>query len=886
MTRPRTRHRVPRPPLAVALALVSAIVGVRPLVATARAKPGTKQVDAEHITRTAPTIDGRLDDAAWRHAEWISDFLDRDPIEGASPSESTKVAIMFDGNALYIGARMYASDPSKIISGVTRRDQASNTERLIVWLDTYLDRRTAYGFGVTAAGTRLDFYQPSDVAYDRDYSYNPVWKAAARIDSLGWTAEMRIPFSQLRFSAKPDQVWGININRYIPNRNEDIYWIVVPKEATGWSSWFGNLDGITGIQPTHRIELLPYATSDATVRGSPDPANPFESATSAHARVGGDLSMGLGPSLTLAATVNPDFGQVDADPAVVNLSAYEVFFPERRPFFTEGSQLLHGGGPDYFYSRRIGGPPHGSAEGDYVDTPKNTTILGAGKVTGRLGSGLSVGALGAVTARATARTFTFPDSFGTTVVEPPTGYGVVRLQQEFGASASTAGFTLTGVERDFGAGSPLADVLDRSAITGGGDWSLRFKDGEYRVDGYAGFSHVAGDSLAIAGLQTSSARYFQRPDAGYVTLDSTRTRLNGYTAALGVSRNAGRHWLWGVSGSLETPGFELNDIGRLHHADDISTGASLRYRETTSGSLFRNYELNTHIGSDWNFGGVRRGLGGGVNWGATFTNYMSWSANFGWSARGQSDVATRGGPLMGTGAGWSVHTGLASSYSAPYQVGGDVSYGWNEVGGWSYGVSLRLGAQPGGRWTLSFQPRYSRWRDTRQYVTTLDGGPARTFFERYVFATVDRSELAAQIRLNYTFTPDLSVEVYAEPFTSSGLYSGFGELPRPGARGLRAYGSDSTTIAKQSDGSRVVTDGGDQFTLDNQDFTVGSFRSNVVLRWQWRPGSTLFVVWQQNRSSSDSTGGSVTPAQLADAITATGDNFFALKINYWLPVGS
>ncbi|HKI96024.1 MAG TPA: DUF5916 domain-containing protein [Gemmatimonadales bacterium] len=882
---PRRRARSLSSMLLVLLAAIAAPLAARGRP-TGRLKPGTKQIQARRIKGKPPVIDGRLNDPAWKQAEWISDFLDRDPIEGAVPSESTKVAFMFDGNALYVGARMYSKNPKDIVRGVTQRDQASNTERLIIWLDTYLDRRTAYSFGVTAAGTRLDFYQPSDAAYRRDYSYNPVWQAAAHVDSLGWTAEMRIPFSQLRFNDHPRQVWGININRYIPNRNEDIYWIVVPKDATGWSSWFGNLEGINGIKPTRRIELLPYVTADGMVRGAPDPNDPFHGKTTGHLRTGGNLKMGLGPSLTLAATVNPDFGQVNADPAVVNLSAYEVFFPEQRPFFTAGSQLLTGDGPSYFYSRRIGGPPHLTPSADYVDAPKNATILGAAKVTGRLASGLSLGALGAVTGRATARTFTAPDSFGTEVVEPPTGYGVVRLQQEFGASASTAGITLTGVERSLTAGSALADYLDRTAVTGGGDWALRFDDGEYQLNGYAGFSHVAGDSLAIARLQTSSARYYQRPDAHYVTLDSSRTQLDGYTAALGFSRNAGHHWLWGVSGSVETPGFELNDLGRLHTADDISTGVSVHYRENTPGSVFRNYQISTHVGSNWNFGGVHRGLNGGVGVGATFLNYLNWSVNFGWSARGQSDGATRGGPLMGTGAGWSASTHVSSSWSAPYQVGGNLAYSRNELGGWSYGVSANFGAQPGGRWTLSIDPRYSRWRDTRQYVTTLDGGPAATYGERYIFATVDRSELAAQFRLTYTFTPDLSIQAYAEPFTSSGAYSDYGQLSAPRQRTLLRYGTSGTTITKQADGSRTVTDGASAFTLGNNDFTVGSFRSNFVLRWQYRPGSTLYVVWQQNRSTSSSTGQPVTPSNLVDALTATGDNFFAVKLNYWLPVGT
>ncbi|MGH7607289.1 MAG: DUF5916 domain-containing protein, partial [Gemmatimonadales bacterium] len=397
---------------------------------------------------------------------------------------------------------------------------------LWVSFDTYRDRRTAYSFGVTASGVRMDWYHPTDNEYDLDPSFDPVWKAKAVIDSVGWTAEMRIPFSQLRFTDRPVQVWGFNADHWNPATSEDVFWIPVPTNRTGWSSWMGELVGIEGIEPSRRLEIVPYGASDARYTSVSGAGDPFNDGANLALRAGADLKMGLGPNLTLDATVNPDFGQVEADPAVVNLSAFEVFFDERRPFFTEGAQLLRGNGPNYFYSRRIGANPACAAGGDYVACPQNATILGAAKVTGRLATGMSVGGLAALTARERARTYDVAsDSFARVEVAPPAGYGVARLQQEFGASKSVVGLTLTTVQRDL---SPLlAPRFVRRAYTGGVDGVLRWDRGAYVLRGAAGFSHIRGDRRAISRVQVSPVHYFQRPDAGYVEFDSTRTTLSG-----------------------------------------------------------------------------------------------------------------------------------------------------------------------------------------------------------------------------------------------------------------------------------------------------------------------------------------------------------------------
>ncbi|MDQ3555956.1 MAG: carbohydrate binding family 9 domain-containing protein [Gemmatimonadota bacterium] len=874
--------------LLAGLALLPA--GVWAQDSTRVAAPSRLGVQAVRIDGRPPAVDGRLDEEVWQRAPAATGFVQRQPNEGAPATERTEVRFLFDEGALYVGARMRSSDPAAIQAPVSRRDQGSQAERLLVSLDTYLDRRTAYTFGITASGVRLDWYHPGDSETSTDASWDPVWEARAQIDSLGWTAEMRIPFSQLRFNRLAVQRWGLNVKRVTPSRNEEAYWVLVPQQETGWASRFGELAGIEGIRPTRRVELMPYVASGATFTSDPERGNPFAAGQSYTARVGGDVKMGLGPNLTLEGTVNPDFGQVELDPAEVNLSAFETFFPERRPFFREGGQLLRGNGPSYFYSRRIGAPPRAAVGADYVDYPRTSTILGAAKLTGRLASGTSVGALGALTDREYARTFDEESgTFGRVRVAPVTGYGVFRAQQELGPSGSTAGVSLTAVERDLASGDPLASLLNRRAYAGGGDWNLRFRDGEYVLGGYVGFSHVEGDSSAILHAQRSSLRYFQRADADHLTLDPSRTSLSGYNGSLVLSRVSGRHWLWDASIAASSPGRDINDAGAMGRTDWIFTGGGLRYRETRPGALFRNYEVGVSSENQHNFGGTRTFSALRTDSRVTWKNF--WGTSFtGWiDLRSQSDVLTRGGPLMGTPQAWVTIAEVFNNPASRTRWRARVYYGESEQGEQTYRISGGYSIRPSPQWQLSVDPNYVRFGLPRQYIGQREGGAAETFGRRYIFSFIDRTELRLPLRLNYTFTPDLSLETYVEPFAASGRFYDFGELPAARSFDLRRYGTDGTTIAEVQDsatGRRFyrVADGSADFTLPFRDFNVRSFRSNAVLRWEWRPGSTLFLVWQQDRFAEEAQGRAVGLADLAGTLGAAGNNFLALKMTYWLPL--
>lgn len=843
-----------------------------------------QQIVAQRIAER-PRLDGRLDDAVWQSASFHSDFVQRQPLEGAPATQRTEVALVYDDEALYVGARLHSSDPASIRATMTRHDQWGDAERFILSLDTYRDRRTAYSFGVTAAGVRFDYYHASDQQGRYDLSYDPVWEVRTRQTAEGWVAEMRIPFSQLRFTDLPEQIWGINLNRWVPSGNEDAYWVLIPQDETGWASRFGTLTGISQIRPARRLEVLPYVASNATFHEEVAAANPFGETTEMTQRFGGDVKMGLSSNLTLEATINPDFGQVEADPAVVNLSVFEDFFSERRPFFTEGNDLLRGGGATYFYSRRIGASPHGFPEGDFIDRPANTTILGATKLTGRLPSGLSVGVLGAVTEREFARTFSAdPERFGRAEVEPLAGWGVVRLQQEFGPSASTVGVSLTGVQRDLEEAHSLGSRLTRQAYAGGLDWNIRFRDGQYVLSGSTGFSHVMGSEEAITRLQRSSARYFQRPDADHVSLDSSRTSLSGYRGSLDFARRAGRHWLWSVGASASSPGFEINDLGRLNSTDNLSADARITYRDNQPSTWYQRYSLTLFSFGNWTFDGERGWTEVALNTSVTWKNFWESWTHVHYRPRSLNTTLTRGGPLMREGRDGHLSFELSNNPAARFNWEVELDRIWDEVGSGAWDVEVELAYRPQDRWQFSIEPSYRRSTNRHQYVATLDGGPAATFGQRYVFGTIERSTLATELRLTYAVTPQLSLELYAEPFAASGRYSRFGELPAPRSLRIQPYGTAGSTITEQADGSLVVTEADDTFTLANRDFNILSMRSNFVLRWEWRPGSTLFFVWQQDRSDRDATGRFVQAHDLFESLTAPGDTFLALKATYWLPV--
>lgn len=834
-------------------------------------------------------VDAVLDEEVWQRAVWTSDFLQREPIEGAEPTVRTEVAFAYDETNLYVAGRMYDPDPSRIRANLARRDDSGESDRLKISIDSYENRQTYYTFTVTAAGGRVDYFGNNDRDFDRDHSYDPIWVADARITEEGWIAEMAIPFSQIRFNQADSLSFGININRFRPADFEDLFWVPVPKDESGFTSWFGDLEGIEGVETRRPVEFLPYVASSLAMTSDElvNPDDPFTEESALTGRIGADVKMGIGSGLTLDATFNPDFGQVEADPAEVNLSAFPTFFREQRPFFVENADLLEAN--DLFFSRRIGAAPHGSPGGSFADIPENTTILGAAKLTGRTAGGLSIGALGAVTGEESATTFDAEtETFGETRVEPLTGWLVLRGQQEFGTANNTAGLAFTGVRRDLSDGDPLASRLNQEAYAGGADLALQFDDGLSNLQAIIQGSHISGTPEAIGRVQRFSSHYFQRPDAGHVEFDPTRTSLTGYRAFLGFDTSDGEHWELESQVLATSPEFDINDAGALSRADRIEAGIDVGYTENTVGT-FRSWNLAAEAEAAWNYDGDRLRTELEARWGFTLLNFWAVNGEIDVRPGALSDTGTRGGPLMGT----PTEVGGVLSLRSPFQnrLQGDMFLYLedDDIGGSAVQIGGGLAYRPGGAWQFSLRPSYARSVNTRQFVTSLDGGRTATFGRRYVFGRIDRHTLSTEVRVNYAFTPDLSLEGYFEPFAATGSYSAFGELAEPATTDLRLYGSGGTSISESTGDSPhtiTVQDGADEFTFTRPDFRAVSFRSNLVMRWEWLPGSTLFLVWQLDRggfgfeTGPDAAG----PGDLLDTVGEPGRNFFAVKATYWLPI--
>jgi hypothetical protein len=843
-----------------------------------------KQATATRVPNGSIRVDGRLDDEAWQKASPITDFIQKEPVEGAPPTDAMDVRLAFDDDVLYVGARMQSKD-GRIQAPLGRRDNVDQAEHILVSFDTFLDRRTAVVFGVTAAGVRIDRYHPSDQEDSFDSGFDPVWRAETSVSGDQWSAELWIPFSQLRFNPRSELTWGLNLSRFRPTLDEADYWIMIPRTVRAWSSYFGDVSGLDGVVPPRRIEALPYLAGGATVDGDRDRANPFDDGKNLEGRVGADIKMGLGPNLTLETALNPDFGQVEADPAEVNLTAFETRFPEKRPFFLEGAQLFNIGHPNFYYSRRIGARPIGPAAGDYVEYPNQNTIIAAAKLTGRLQSKTSLGFIGAVTDDEEARIATAGLADRRTVQVSPHAYHFVgRMLQEFGPSASTAGLIVNYVHRDLEEGAALADLYTRDAIAVGGNTLLRFNGGQYEFRAAGGGSFLSGSEKAVERWQRSSSHYAQRPDRDYSPLDPTRTSMAGWSVQMNFDKTGGRHWLWGANTKIDSEDFEVNDFAQLNGADGWLSNANIRYRETQPGKLLRNYYVQLDANTDTTLRGLMQSgrVRGTVN--VTWLNYWTSSINVSRELPTTSVSLTRGGPLMGRGPGWNTTLNVGNRASSRTRISGSLYFQSNDDGASTGRLSSTFSMRPGPRWQFSVSPFYERLTEPQQYISTLPGGRAETYDSRYVFAFIDRSTMSMEYRLGLTLKPDVNLDVYAEPFAASGHYYDYGELLAPGSRQRLTYGTAGTTLILNPDGSQVANAGGSAITLRNRDFNTLSFRSNVVLRWEWRTGSTIYVVWQQDRAGTEILGSRVSVGDAFRSVTAPGPNIFLIKTSFWLPV--
>ncbi|MBM4187595.1 MAG: carbohydrate binding family 9 domain-containing protein [Gemmatimonadetes bacterium] len=842
---------------------------------------------AVRVAGPAPKMDGRLDDPAWATAAPFGAFVQRDPDEGRPGTEPTEVRVLFTDDALWIGVRSFDSKAAEIAAVLARRDEWSPSDEVSVMIDSYHDRRTAFAFTVNAAGVKRDAYLYDDT--NRDESWDAVWEAKATTDSAGWSAEFRIPLSQLRFPAAPSHTFGFNVSRRLNRLNETQFWRLVPKQASGYVSRFGDLTSLDGLRPPRRLEVLPYSAALASYTPS-QAGNPFATGSRTLANLGGDLKVGLGSALTLTATANPDFGQVEADPAVVNLTAFESFFSERRPFFTEGLDLFRfriadgdGDGSEevLFYSRRIGRAPQGRADprNGFAESIDRTTILAAGKLTGKTRTGWSVGALAALTDRERARVIDGAGQPHLDVVEPRTAYGVFRLERELRRGQTVIGAFGTVVDRDLPAN---LQWLHRNAYTAGLNWSHRFANDGYQLSGRVVASRVEGTTAAILATQLAPARYFQRPDADHTELDSTRTALGGYALGFNGGRTAG-NLRWNLNFTARSPGFEANDAGFMRETDNIGQSVWINRRWLNPGRVFRRFNLNLNQWSSHTFGGERRNLGGNINANYTLLNYLSGWVGINRHLGGISPTALRGGPAFIRPGGVNGWFGLQTDDRKSVRGGTNFwAFAEDESENWGFGFGTWLSWRPTTSVDLTVNPTIYYNRDVWQYLDTRSVAGR----DEYLFGAIRQTTTAMTLRSNITVSPTLSLQLYAQPFISSGRYDGFRRVKAPRApRFADRFDEFGDRASRDPDGNVVIDldgTGGPAITLGNPDFTVLSLRSNFVLRWEYLLGSTLFLVWQHGRGGFDPDGRFRLGDRLGDLFRSPSSNVLLVKLNYWV----
>jgi uncharacterized protein DUF5916 len=863
-------------------------------------------VAAAHTAGTsAPSLDGRLDDPAWALGPPITDLIQQDPNEGAPVSERVEVRIVYDGDALYVSARLFDSEPRAIVSRLTRRDAATHSDEFRLLLDSYHDHRTAFQFAVNPAGVKTDVLIGGDGDYEDD-SWDPVWKAATAVDSLGWTVEMRIPFSQLRFSRAPEQVWGVRLVRWIQRKNELAMFPFVAKTDKGVASRFAHLEGIANVAAPHRLEVVPYTVSRGSFERPTAARDPFNDGSRYSGGAGADVKYGVSSSLTLDATVNPDFGQVEVDPAYVNLTEFEQELQERRPFFIEGAEMFkfggNGGGlvkfsdpPQFFYSRRVGGPPHGDADGDYVDRPENTTILAAAKLTGRRASGWSVGLLDALTGREWATVVdTTTGLHQANEVEPLTNYFAGRVKRELRGGNTTLGIIGSAVHRDLRV--PALDELRTAAYDGGIDLFHRWGGNAYTLAASFGGSYLLGDPAAIQRAQRNSNRYYRRPDAQSFRYDPTRTSLSGTIGDVYLNKIAGR-WNWSVGAGFASPGFEVNDFGFQKRVDRRSAGIGLRRRWTKPGRVLRQGIASLSYAPTWNYDGDPIQRKASAYLFGQFRNYWSAAVNASYGARVLDDRLTRGGPLAAKPAGWSgsVELNTDSRNAVTGYLYGD--YARTGADGWSASVLSQVTFRPSTAVALSVGPYYVAGRDVAQYVSQVaDPTAAATLGARYVFAELVRHEVNVTLRVDATFSPALSFQLYTQPFRFAGDYRGFKELRARKTFLFDTYGRDNGSTIRDTllvSGSETVPgytvdpDGSGPaapFTFTDPDLGTRSLKINAVLRWEYRTGSTIYLAWTQSRSGSFPADGRVDVSRdlMHDLLRDRPTNVLLMKVSYWL----
>ena len=835
-------------------------------------------------------VDGELSERVWK-GPGVSRFVQHNPADGAVPTEKTEFWVAYDDKALYVAARLFDQEPSKIVARLSRRDEVKESDSITLSLDPYRDGRTGYQFTLSPAGSIYD-----GVLYNDSYSdetWDGVWEGKARVDGQGWTVEYRIPFGQLRFRPGVDAPWGINVKRVIQRKNEEDYLAWVPKEEKGFVSHFALLEGIGALpSPTH-LDIVPYVVGQGTFQ-SQESGNPLDDSSRLYGNMGVDVKWGVKSNLTLDLTLNPDFGQVEVDPAELNLSAYETYYQEKRPFFIEGTGIFdfgRGGAtsytninwsePEFFYSRRIGRSPQGNAEGEWSKSPDRTTILGAAKVTGKVGDGWNVGVLNAITSRENADVI-LGNHRSERVVEPLTDYSLFRLQKDLKDGRYGVGFLGTAVIRQKEE-SLKGQLPDNSFALGFDGWSFLDQDRNWVFNGWFGASRVSGDPEAILRLKTASTHYFQRPDADHIELEPNSGSLSGWAGRFRLNKQKG-NVLFNAAVGFISPGFDTNDVGYQSKSDLINLHVMSGYQWIQPNRYFRSGSLLAIYFRNSDFGGTKNQDGLYLSCDIEFLNYWEVQVSSFLSREGVSNTFTRGGPQAVTPASSSLDVNVESDNRKPVVFSVYSGYQWDDADGWDGNVGLEMEWKVKSNLTLSFEPSYQKGKIDAQWVGKVaDPTMVATYGNRYLFASLDRQIVSGTVKMNWTFSPVLSLQLYLQPYIAVGGYEGFKELRQAKSYDFNVFGQNGSTLAEEGNSYRVDPDGAgphSAFTFRNPDFNMKSLRGTVVLRWEYRPGSSLYFVWTQDRADYSNPGQMRLGRDLGDLFTAEGSNIFLVKATY------
>lgn len=850
----------------------------------------SRTYETKRINGEIPVIDGLLLEKFWSEANWDDNFIQSEPYDSAAPMFQTTFAILYDDDNLYVAIRSYDDDPSKIERRLSRRDDMDG-DLVFFSVDSYYDKATAFEFGVNAAGTKVDMHVANDS--DDDVTWDPVWYVKTSVDSLGWVAEMRVPYTQIRFPDVPEHTWGIQVSRWNFRAGEFSMWNFISRASGVWVSGFGKMTGIRNIKPKKEVELMPYAMIKVDSYEKEE-GNPYAPGLEFGWMAGLDGKIALTNDITLNLTVNPDFGQVEADPSEVNLTAFETFFEEKRPFFIEGSNIFdypigRGGGDmsrdNLFYSRRVGRYPHytpSTADSQYVDMPEATRILGAMKLSGKTRKGWSIGVMESLTNAEKAKITREGDEEKITV-EPMTNYINTRFQKDFNQGITSVGGIFTAVNRFIN--DSTLEFLPASAYTAGFDYLRYFRDRSMSLSFKEVISYVNGSEESITDLQSSPQHYYQRPDATHLEVDSTLTSIFGHGGTLNFAKFGGNRWHYGGWVTYRSPGLELNDIGYLREVDNIQQVLWLEYQIVDPFSIFNKFWAGASQYLVWDFSGRMLKKGIELNTGMQFKNYWQFSASLDRDIMTINRAELRGGPALRFGGDWNANFSANTDDRKKliFGIGGFLN--WGDVAQSRFrNLSAEVVWKPLNSLSLSLEPDYMVGYRTAQYVETT----AFNDDPRYIVSRIDQNSLVFNIRINFSITPDMTIQYWGQPFFFAGDYSEFRRVTDPAAEEywmqFHTFSDDEISFNEEEDRYTVDEnrDGMTDYYIGDPDFKVFEFRSNLVYRWEYIPGSTLYVVWSQGRAGFESQGLLNFSDDVQNLLDVHPHNVLLVKLSYRL----